>query len=375
MLFHQRMVWVSKINKLSNPFLQTTLRVLCNLGYVVLTSGFIALNDVLIEDTDKPTNPWLDLILESNKNEKEPTKLWNLVQNEIARGTPLRLDDQRALNYVLHIFVDQHELAFRILRDISASDYTATINLGNIEFFDVNFQNAKFNLPVDFSRSHFEKAVTFDDASFYEEADFTHCIFAKAVSFDRTRFGKFATFTNAKFAISLKQNDNDQKFLFNVKFEANANFENSEFGGPLEFRFDGKPHERKIAARVWFNGAVFCKDVAFQDIEFKFVEFTNAVFEENAYFQAIRFRGYTNFEKVNFMKWVWFGSKQQDFTNVYFDDKVSLVTLPANAKRYLLMFNSKKTAVSKMLSLAQYRFTIVIFYQSLVSRMLRLKIN
>ena len=74
---------------------------------------------------------------------------------------------------------------------------------------------------------------------------------------------------------------------------------------------------------MWFNEAVFYQDVAFLDIDFKIVEFTNAVFEENAYFQAIRFRGYTNFEKVNSMKWVWFGSKQQEFTNVYFEDQVS----------------------------------------------------
>ena len=185
------------------------------------------MNDTQTDDTDKPKNPWLDLILESNKNEKEPTKLWNLVQDEIARGTPLRLDDQRALSYVRHIFGDQYELALRILRDINVLEYTATINLGNIEFFDVNFQNAKFNLPVDFSRSHFEKAVTFDDASFHEEADFTHCIFDKAVSFDQTRFGKFAMFKNAKFALSSKAKENKQKIKFKVHLESSANFEDA----------------------------------------------------------------------------------------------------------------------------------------------------
>ena len=47
---------------------------------IVLTYGFIALNNPLTENTDKPTNPWLELILESNKNEKEPTKPWNFAQ-------------------------------------------------------------------------------------------------------------------------------------------------------------------------------------------------------------------------------------------------------------------------------------------------------
>ena len=120
------------------------------MGEIIFTYGFIALIDLQTEDTDKPTNPWLELIIESNKNEKEPTKLWNLVQEEIARGRPFRLDDQRALYHVRQIFGDQHELAFRILHDIGALEYTATINLGNVEFFDVNFQNAIFNLPVDF---------------------------------------------------------------------------------------------------------------------------------------------------------------------------------------------------------------------------------
>lgn len=203
----------------------------------MLTFGFNALHDTQTEDTDKPTNPWLNLILESNKNEKDPTKLWNRVQDEIERGTPFRLNEEGETRTIRHIFGDQYELVFRILCDIGLLEDTATINLSDIKFLDVNFQNAQFNLPVDFLRCHFEKPVIFDDARFHKEADFTHCIFAKAVSFDRMRFGKFATFTNAKFAISSKQNDNDQKLLFNVKSEANANFENSEFGGPLEFRF------------------------------------------------------------------------------------------------------------------------------------------
>ena len=137
------------------------------------------MHDTQTEDTDTPTNPWLELIIESNKNEKEPTKLWNLVQEEIARGRPFRLVDQRALYHVRQIFGDQHELAFRILHDIGALEYTATINLGNVEFFDVNFQNAIFNLPVDFSRSHFEKAVTFDDASFHEQPILLTAFFIK----------------------------------------------------------------------------------------------------------------------------------------------------------------------------------------------------
>lgn len=154
---------------------------------ITITYGYYALNDILTEDTDKPTNPWLDLILESNKNKKEPTKLWNLVQNEIANIKKFRLDEQSAVRYARRIFGDQYELPFRILRNISALEYTATINLGNTRHINVNFRNAKFNLPVDFVRSHFEKAVIFDNAYFCEEADFTDCIFDKAVSFDRTR--------------------------------------------------------------------------------------------------------------------------------------------------------------------------------------------
>ena len=50
---------------------------------IVLTYWFIAVNNPLTDDTDKPTNPWLELILESNKNEKEPTKLWNFAQKII----------------------------------------------------------------------------------------------------------------------------------------------------------------------------------------------------------------------------------------------------------------------------------------------------
>ena len=117
------------------------------MGEIIFTFGFNALHDTQTEDTDKPTNPWLELIIASNKNEKEPTKLWNLVQEEIARGGPFRLDDQSALYHLRQIFGDQHELAFRILHDIGALEYTATINLGTVEFFDVNFQTLYSTCP------------------------------------------------------------------------------------------------------------------------------------------------------------------------------------------------------------------------------------
>lgn len=289
---------------------------------ITITYGYYALNDILTEDTDKPTNPWLDLILESNKNKKEPTKLWNLVQNEIANIKKFRLDEQSAVRYARRIFGDQYELPFKILCNISALEYTATINLGNTRLINVNFRNAKFNLPVDFVRSHFEKAVIFDNAYFCEEADFTDCIFDKAVSFDRTRFGKFAKFTNDKFAVSSKKNCDDQKLLFNVRFEADANFEHSEFGGPLEFRFDGI-NGRKEAASVWFNKAKFFKNVSFLQIDFDVADFGNAVFEGSAYFHRVSFCGYTNFEEVNFRELVWFGSKKQTSGQVCFHEEVS----------------------------------------------------
>ena len=159
--------------------------------------------------------------------------------------------------------------------------------------------------------------------AFTKTADFTHCIFHKTVSFDRTRFGEFAMFENAKFALTSKGKEDKQGIKFNVKLEGNANFEGAEFNGPLEFRVIRSESKGHKGVAVWFNNVVFSKNASFFHVNFDVADFGGALFEEDVYFNHVHFHGYTNFKNVNFTKWIWFGTKESDFTNVHFHTEVS----------------------------------------------------
>ena len=116
------------------------------MGGIVLTYGFIALNNPLTEDTDKPTNPWLELILESNKNEKEPTKLWNFAQKIIKSPKP---------GTIAGLTLEQIRVAENIVNRLRNLEMDYEIDFSQDTFKEVNFKSAIFCLPTSFENAKF----------------------------------------------------------------------------------------------------------------------------------------------------------------------------------------------------------------------------
>ena len=191
---------------------------------IVLTYGFIALNDTQTEDTDKPTNPWLELILESNKNTEEPTAYWNAMQNALIQyGFWPKVENySHSLKKVLKR--EEVEKFYRKLRD---ADSTEVIDFNRLELADVNFNGANFLRKVRFIFTKFLDDVSFDKANFHGTVSFdggkfsgvnfdAAQFFAKAI-FSSLAFKQTATFRKTKFHGSLwfgSLSESDQKTNF-----------------------------------------------------------------------------------------------------------------------------------------------------------------
>ena len=122
---------------------------------IVFTYGFIALNDTQTEDTDKPTNPWLELILESNKNEKEPSKLRNLVQDLIQNiKDEIWIKNEADRNRDFHV-------ANQFLRRLIKARQSGRIDFSQLNLRVINFSNARFVQPAIFSGAKFDGHMSF----------------------------------------------------------------------------------------------------------------------------------------------------------------------------------------------------------------------
>lgn len=155
---------------------------------IVFTYGFIALNNPLTEDTDKPTNPWLELILESNKNEKEPTKLWNFAQKIIKSPKP---------GTIAGLTLEQIRVAENIVNRLRNLEMDYEIAFSHYTFKEVNFKSAIFCLPTSFENAKFLQLANFDHAKFKSTVDFGSVQFDQNVYFEHAYFGDHANFSNA----------------------------------------------------------------------------------------------------------------------------------------------------------------------------------
>lgn len=153
---------------------------------IVLTYGFISLNDILTEDTDKPTNPWLELILESNENTEAPTAYWNAMQNALIHYEfwPKVENYSHSLKNVL-----RREEVENFYRKLIDADSTEVIDFNGLELADVNFTGANFLREVHFIFTEFLDDISFVEANFHGPVRLHGGKFS-GVNFDAAKFLK-----------------------------------------------------------------------------------------------------------------------------------------------------------------------------------------
>lgn len=235
------------------------------------------MNDILTEDTDKPTNPWLDLILESNKNKKEPTKLWNLVQDTI--------QNYRDRNWMR--FQERHnpdfETASIFFRLLAKAVSEEQINFNQLNLQDINFSNARFAQQVTFCGASFDGHITFQGARFDNHVDFAETIFLTVVNFTQVEFRSSSNFSKAKFV-------KDANFR-GLKARGKVSFHDATFSGGICME------ELNCSDRVEFKGSFFANQqgvnlpLSFSGQLKRGADFSNCVFAAFVQFAGVSFLG------------------------------------------------------------------------------------
>ena len=277
------------------------------------------MHDTQTEDTDKPTNPWLDLIVESNKNEKEPTKLWNLMQDYLAEKGDLEVFSPR--KYERHFL----NSAFIFLQRLKLLEMDQVIDFSGLEIGNLNFKSAHFRFPISFKKTRFLKFANFGHAEFKSMVDFGFVQFDQSAFFENADFSGHANFSNAEFGA---ERDKAKKYGFSfsaAKFNDTATFDNCKFYGESRFngtlfggvnyeewnehstyfyscvdaefhgRFEFSPSQSLHAN---FSGAEYFGQALFKDFEFQRVILENSNFSEGVTFKSVSFREGGNFTNV-----------------------------------------------------------------------------
>ena len=258
---------------------------------IVLTFGFIALNDLHIEATDKPTNPWLELILESNKNTEAPTAYWNDMQNALIQYGfwPRMVNYSHSFTKVL----GRAEVRkfYQKLCDVNAND---EIDFSGIEFREIIFLGAKFLLPVNFYETQFLADANFKNTSFLAEAKFELVNFRKSVCFENVNFGSSAIFDWAQFA-SPSNNPTDHKVSFSGEIRSALTFTGCKFWSDLNFERVNCYKSHGLFTTVNFQLAEFHGQARFYNVRFELNYFSQCTFHRIAHFAKIEFAENANF--------------------------------------------------------------------------------
>ena len=261
------------------------------MGEIIFTYGFIALNDPLTEDTDKPTNPWLELILESNKNTEAPTAYWNDMQNALIQyGFWTRMENySHSFTKVLGRL--EVEEFYQKLCDASAND---EIDFSGIEFREISFLGAKFLLPVNFNETQFSADANFKNSSFLAEAKFKLVNFRKSVCFENVNFSSSAIFDWAQFA-SASNKPTDHKVSFSGEIRSALTFTGCKFWSDLNFA-NVKYHKSPgLFTTVDFQLAELHGEARFFRVKFDSNYFVQCTFYQIAHFSNIEFAENANF--------------------------------------------------------------------------------
>ncbi len=198
----------------------------------------------------------------------------------------------------------------------------------------VEFCKSSFSETVDFSRAEFLLGADFKDAKFPQsgKTDFESALFNESVSFENVEFFD-VDFENAKFCL---QNKSFEKSVFKYcKFNKSASFVSAEFYQQTDFEkstFQNAHFERAIfAGSANFREAQFSEDVFFNATKFGYkhenlitsvqVNFDGAGFGSNSrvFFDNTWFSWHTSFKYVKFDGYILFKgtSKNSVFDNIF----------------------------------------------------------
>ena len=258
---------------------------------IVLTYGFITLNDILTEDTDKPTNPWLELILESNKNTEAPTAYWNAMQNALIQYGFWPKVEKYSHSFTKVLGRLEVEEFNQKLCDATAND---EIDFSGIEFREIIFLGAKFLLPVNFYETQFLADANFKNTSFLAEVKFELVNFRKSVCFENVNFGSSAIFDWAQFA-SASNKPTDHKVSFSGEIRSALTFTGCKFWSDLNFERVNCHKSHGLFTMVNFQLAEFHGEARFYNVRFELNYFHQCTFHRIAHFAKIEFAENVNF--------------------------------------------------------------------------------
>ena len=152
-----------------------------------------------------------------------------------------------------------------------------------------NFQGVTFSELVDFSGFEFPAEVSFKGAKFKSGVFFEHAKFHGIVSFDESQFGNEAPESLAK--VSFK----------GANFKGDALFRKTNFLCASWFFYSD------FESRVDFSEAIFHQDARFYRLKFnQHVSFSRATFKKIAQFWKIRLEDESSFTKASFHGLTWF---------------------------------------------------------------------
>lgn len=180
-----------------------------------------------------------------------------------------------------------------------------------VEFHDrVSFTDARFRGSAEFQVTHFSgKSHELND-----NADFSACVFERSAEFNDAQF-QAVRFDDAEFRGAVRccnTRFNNDTLFDRATFDDQANFHEARFHEDVQFSeavfnddvdFEGAQFmggSQTMDDDVSFNRAVFNGEADFEVAHFRYANFKNVDFTDEAHFEEARFEGDADFIKATF---------------------------------------------------------------------------
>lgn len=190
---------------------------------------------------------------------------------------------------------------FNVL-DFTGAKFDCELALHAKQFdgININFTKTMFKQKVSFHRSIINCEVLFEEACFEGDLIFTEAKFNDVVNLDKAKFKGEAQFSGTKFYRAI---------LTEINFENKTNFSNAVFNDKAYFT------NATFAKEVKFNNILFKNNAYFRNTVFKdFVDFSETNFEKNANFYNADFKKPVNFSSIIFNGALNFVNAKTNFT-------------------------------------------------------------
>ncbi|MFC6736733.1 pentapeptide repeat-containing protein, partial [Halolamina salina] len=179
-----------------------------------------------------------------------------------------------------------------------ALDEVAVGGVANFEGVEFRGGDNARDDDVTFADTTFEADATFENGAF-EYAEFSGAVFGGDAVFQNVRFGQDTYFEGVEFRGDVDLNE--------TRYGEDASFEGATFAGEVCFRgaeFHGGDNVEEDDVR--FVDAVFESHVDYEGAQFRYVDFSGAVFHAAADFEDTVYEAGAVFESVRFDAGVWF---------------------------------------------------------------------